>query len=73
MTPIPHVENGLFMQHRPAVITACRQFRQPRKDVDFRHRLERSSWVAARILPSSHTNPVFVEVAGAPIRASRLI
>ncbi|MFO0948146.1 MAG: CehA/McbA family metallohydrolase [Planctomycetota bacterium] len=30
-----------------------------------------SSWVALRILPSSHTNPVFIEVAGKPIRASR--
>jgi len=27
--------------------------------------------VALRILPSSHTNPVFVEVAGKPVRASR--
>jgi hypothetical protein len=33
--------------------------------------IERSSWVALRILPSSHTNPVFVTVGGAPIRASR--
>jgi hypothetical protein len=33
--------------------------------------LERSSWIAARILPSSHTNPVFALVEGKPIRASR--
>jgi hypothetical protein len=33
--------------------------------------VERSSWIAARILPSSHTNPVFVSVGGKPIRASR--
>jgi hypothetical protein len=33
--------------------------------------LERSSWIAVRVLPSSHTNPVFAIVAGAPIRASR--
>jgi hypothetical protein len=33
--------------------------------------VERSSWIAARILPSAHTNPVFVLVDGAPIRASR--
>ena len=33
--------------------------------------IERSSWIAARILPSSHTNPVFAIVAGQPIRASR--
>ena len=33
--------------------------------------LKQSSWVAVRILPSVHTNPVFVEIAGKPIRASR--
>jgi hypothetical protein len=33
--------------------------------------LDRSSWIAARILPSSHTNPVFAMVGGQPIRASR--
>jgi hypothetical protein len=27
--------------------------------------------VALRIFPSSHTNPVFVEIDGKPIRASR--
>ncbi|MDX1946110.1 MAG: CehA/McbA family metallohydrolase [Pirellulaceae bacterium] len=30
-----------------------------------------SSWVALRIFPSCHTNPVFVEVDGQPIRASK--
>ena len=39
--------------------------------ISFTTRLERSSWVAMRILPSSHTNPVFVTVDGKPIRASR--
>lgn len=34
-------------------------------------KVEKSSWVAMRILPSSHTNPVFVVVDGKPIRASR--
>jgi hypothetical protein len=33
--------------------------------------VEHSSWIAARILPSSHTNPVFVLVDDKPIRASR--
>jgi hypothetical protein len=33
--------------------------------------LARSSWIALRILPSSHTNPIFVLVGGRPIRASR--
>ncbi|MFQ5733616.1 MAG: CehA/McbA family metallohydrolase [Planctomycetaceae bacterium] len=33
--------------------------------------IKRSSWVAVRILPSVHTNPVFVHVGGKPIRASK--
>jgi hypothetical protein len=36
-------------------------------DVD----LKQSSWLAVRILPSVHTNPIFVEVDGKPIRASK--
>ena len=34
-------------------------------------RLKKSSWIALRILPSSHTNPIFAMVDGKPIRASR--
>jgi hypothetical protein len=41
------------------------------RDLTFDVPIERSSWVAVRILPSSHTNPVFVVVDGKPIRASR--
>ncbi|TDE09708.1 hypothetical protein E1269_13880 [Jiangella asiatica] len=33
--------------------------------------LERSSWIALRILPSVHTQPIFVEIGGRPVRASR--
>jgi hypothetical protein len=33
--------------------------------------IKKSSWVALRVYPSSHTNPVFVVVAGKPIRASK--
>ncbi len=33
--------------------------------------IARSSWIALRILPSSHTNPIFVMVDNKPIRASR--
>jgi hypothetical protein len=39
--------------------------------VSFDVKIDRSSWVALRILPSSHTNPIFVLVDGKPIRASR--
>lgn len=41
------------------------------REITFDTHIERSSWVALRILPSSHTNPVFVLVGGKPIRASR--
>jgi hypothetical protein len=41
------------------------------RDIAFEVPIEFSSWVALRILPSSHTNPVFVLVDGKPIRASR--
>ncbi|HYG20121.1 MAG TPA: CehA/McbA family metallohydrolase, partial [Ohtaekwangia sp.] len=38
-------------------------------DINFNTSIEESSWVALRILPSSHTNPVFVLVDNKPIRA----
>jgi len=41
------------------------------RDVMFNVRIDKSSWIAARILPSSHTNPIFALVDGKPIRASR--
>ncbi|MCP4788161.1 MAG: CehA/McbA family metallohydrolase [Fuerstiella sp.] len=34
-------------------------------------KIERSSWVAVRILPSVHTNPVFIHIDNQPIRASK--
>jgi len=37
----------------------------------FETRIERSSWVALRILPSSHTNPIWVMVGDQPVRASK--
>jgi hypothetical protein len=40
-------------------------------DLKFDVPLERSSWIAVRIYPTSHTNPVFVELDGQPIRSSR--
>ncbi|WP_435010956.1 CehA/McbA family metallohydrolase [Tundrisphaera lichenicola] len=40
-------------------------------DLRFRVPIERSSWVAVRIYPSSHTNPVFVMVGDRPVRASK--
>jgi hypothetical protein len=41
------------------------------KDVNFSYALKRSGWVALRIYPSSHSNPVFVQVDGKPIHEVR--
>ncbi len=41
------------------------------RTLNFKVPIRRSSWVALRILGSSHTNPFFVLVGGKPIRASR--
>lgn len=42
------------------------------KDIEFADvAVPKSSWVAVRVLPAAHTNPIFVLVDGKPIRASR--
>jgi hypothetical protein len=38
------------------------------RDVQFDVPIQRSSWIAARILPSSHTNAIFLIVEGKPMR-----
>jgi hypothetical protein len=63
--PVEVVVNG-YPVARQAIV-ADGQMREVAFDVP----IERSSWVALRILPASHTNPVFVLVGGKPIRASR--
>ena len=37
------------------------------KDITFNYPVSHSSWIALRIYPSSHTNPVFIIVDGKPI------
>lgn len=41
------------------------------RDVRFRTKIARSSWVALRVLGSGHTYPVFVTLGDKPIRVSR--
>jgi hypothetical protein len=41
------------------------------EDIEFDYTPQRSSWIALRVFPAAHTNPIFVEVDGAPIRASQ--
>jgi hypothetical protein len=63
--PLELVVNGRVVATRN--VTADGVLREVTFDVP----IERSSWIAARILPSAHTNPVFAIVGGKPIRASR--
>jgi len=41
------------------------------RDLTFDAKIERSSWVAVRILPTSHTTPIWVQVGDKPVRASK--
>ncbi|MEZ5402810.1 MAG: CehA/McbA family metallohydrolase [Bryobacteraceae bacterium] len=61
--PLEVIVNGEVVERRE--IDADGQLR----DQSFDLKLDRSSWVALRILPSSHTNPVWVDIAGKPIRS----
>ncbi|MGH9406547.1 MAG: CehA/McbA family metallohydrolase [Terriglobia bacterium] len=58
------VVNGEPVAHRK--IVADGRVQQLRFDVPIR----RSGWMAVRILPSSHTNPIFAVVGGKPMRPS---
>jgi len=41
------------------------------KEITFNHPVDHSSWVALRIYPSSHTNPVFIIVDDKPIHIQK--
>ena len=63
--PVELVVNGLAVQTQEIEADGSLH------DVHFDLDVVRSSWIALRIFPSSHTNPVFVVVDGAPVRASQ--
>ena len=63
--PVELVMNGKSMARKNAVADGSIQ------EIFFDVPVEQSSWLAVRILGSSHTNPIFVLVDGKPIRASR--
>jgi hypothetical protein len=64
-TPVEVVVNGQAVARKEIVADGSEQ------DVTFRVPIQVSSWVALRIFPSSHTNPMFVLVGDKPIRASK--
>ncbi len=63
--PVEVIVNGQAVQQE--FIEADGRPRDLEFDIDIPH----SSWVAVRILPSMHSNPIFVHVGGQEIRASR--
>jgi hypothetical protein len=60
--PVELVVNGRAVERRE--IEADGKTRP----IEFTTRIEKSSWVTLRILPSSHTNPIWVTVGGKPVR-----
>jgi hypothetical protein len=63
--PVELVMNGKTVARKDIMADGSIQ------EVAFEVEVERSSWMAWRILGSSHTNPIFVLVDGKPIRVSR--
>jgi hypothetical protein len=63
--PVEVIVNGYPAARREIVADGTTQ------SLEFDVEVPHSSWIAVRILPSVHTNPIFVEVDGEPIRASR--
>jgi hypothetical protein len=63
--PVEVVVNGEAAARREIVADGTVQ------KLNFSIPITKSSWIAVRILPSSHTNPIFLLVGGRPIRASR--
>lgn len=63
--PVELIVNGLPVATKEIVADGTVQ------PLQFDYKLPKSSWVALRVFPSCHTNPVFVEIDGKPIRASK--
>jgi hypothetical protein len=63
--PVEIVVNGRAVARRTIVADGALH------SLEFTVTVDGSSWIAARVLPAAHTNPVFVIVNGQPIRASR--
>ncbi len=63
--PVEVIVNGQAVARRDIVADG------ELRDEAFEVPIERSAWVALRILPSSHTNPVWVTVGDQPIRSRK--
>jgi hypothetical protein len=63
--PVELIVNGQAV-HRKEILADGKL-----NELTFDYTPTQSSWIAIRIFPSSHTNPIFVEVDSNPIRASK--
>ena len=63
--PVELVVNGHAVATKEIVADGSLQ------EIEFEVEFDQSSWVAVRILPSMHSNPIFVRKNGQPIRASQ--
>ncbi|WP_425400321.1 CehA/McbA family metallohydrolase [Aeoliella sp.] len=66
----PKVEVELIVNGYPLASKEIAADGTPR-DVKFEAEIDKSSWVALRVHPHAHTNPIFVIVEGQPVRASK--
>ncbi len=65
--PVEFVVNGVAVERTEVEADGVM------REVKFTTRIERSSWVAVRVLPSSHTNPIWVTVGEDPVREKKSI
>lgn len=63
--PVELIVNGYPVDKKE--ITADGQIRE----LTFEAELDRSSWLAVRVFPHAHTNPIWAVVAGKPVRPSK--
>ena len=59
------IVNGIAVDKKEIVADGSLQ------EISFETKIEKSSWIALRILPSSHSNPIFVLVDHKPVRANK--
>jgi hypothetical protein len=64
-TPVELIVNGYPVEKKE--ISCDGELRE----LTFETEISSSSWVAVRAFPGAHTNPIFVEVEGKPIRANK--
>jgi hypothetical protein len=62
--PVELIINGEVVETKAIQANGSLQY------ISFETKIEKSSWIAIRILPSSHSNPIFVLVDNKPIRAN---